>query len=88
MHQALQKVVNGLAYAKFSNKDVEKATQELIANIGVELEEELYEPGANVEACMSSLDDALNEADETEEAVAGVINKSRDLVPEDEDDEG
>lgn len=67
MHQVATALTNALAYAKFQTPDIERATKNLINELGEELDDEDYEPGTGVEQAIEALEGELDSADTSSE---------------------
>ena len=77
-------IEQALAYAKFSDPDLEKATLQLVKQLGEDLFESGYEASSDMENTERALEDYLNTIDEARENLSAAI---KDSDPEDLSDE-
>lgn len=71
MIEALEKVKQALAYAKFEDPSIKQGVNNLVDELQTELTGEQYEPGTAVEDATSILTAALDATDSQKEEAAG-----------------
>lgn len=72
MIEALNRISQALAYAKFEDPSIKKAVVGVVDELQTELTGELYEPGTAVEEATSILVSALDATDSQKEEAAAV----------------
>lgn len=89
MHQTIQALKSAMAYAVFSNEDIESGVNNLLTELGEDLEQEdaTYDPGMSVERAQTTLEVALNDADEASEDLDDAIASASPEDGEDDDDD-
>lgn len=82
-------IEDALAYADFSNSDIEAALKKHIKQLSDDLDQVGYEPSTDTEISEVELEDALNEADEASEDLEAVLEDAAASggVDDDEEDE-
>ena len=80
MIEALEKVKQALAYAKFEDPAIKQGVNNLVDELQTELTGEQYEPGTAVEEATSILTAALDATDsQKEEAAAAQVDEDEDF---------
>lgn len=75
-----------LAYAKFSDKDIENGVKDILEKMGSELDNEGYEPNDEILQGTQELEDSMNNIDRDVENINDAINSAGAGDSEDEDE--
>lgn len=67
MIEAIKQLQNALAYAKFEDEAIKKASLNLLRELDTDLSAEDYEPGSAIDDATASLADAIDNTDSQKE---------------------